>query len=357
MLQCSLVFDLQPSSYATDRAKLAFVVNLLRGKAGEWANSLWEAQSPLLASFETFATEMKKVFDHPFRNLTSAHRLLSLHQGNQSVAEFSIEFRILAAESGWDDLALKSAFLKGLSEEVQDQLATRDEPDSLESLINLAIRIDNRLRERRRARRGLPSLHPRRPVNQPVPAPGTAVPDTVVPEAEEPMHLGRTCLTPEQRSQRIADGLCIYCGQPGHYISQCPLRPKSARPSPTPRIGVSDTRLFLTSQPHFCLPATISYQGRSVSVTVLVDSGADDNFVDREFIQSVKFPLSKIEIPRPVKAFDDTPLETVTHQTTSLALTLSGNHQERLTFLVVSSPSSPVVLGLPWLKAHNPHID
>lgn len=41
----------------------------------------------------------------------------------------------------------------------------------------------------------------------------------------------------------------------------------------------------------------------------------------------------------------------------NLALTISGNHQEHLTFLVISSPSSPLVLGLPWLKLHNQHID
>lgn len=57
-----------------------------------------------------------------------------------SVAQFSIEFWILAAESEWNEVASKSAFIKGLSEEIKDQLATQDEPDSLESLISLSIR-------------------------------------------------------------------------------------------------------------------------------------------------------------------------------------------------------------------------
>lgn len=56
-------------------------------------------------------------------------------------------------------------------------------------------------------------------------------------------------------------------------------------------------------------------------------------------------------------AIEGTSLETVTHQMVNLAVTISGSHQELLTFLVISSPSSAVVLGLPWLKLHNPHID
>lgn len=45
-------------------------------------------------------------------------------------------------------------FIQGLSEDIKDKLADRDETDSLETLISLSIRLDNRLRERRRERAG-----------------------------------------------------------------------------------------------------------------------------------------------------------------------------------------------------------
>lgn len=79
--------------------------------------------------------------------------------------------------------------------------------------------------------------------------------------------------------------------------------------------------------------------------------------MDKEFVYSVKFPLIEIDVPQSIKAIEGTSLETVTHQMVNLALTISGSHQELLTFLVISSPSSAVVLGLPWLKLHNPRID
>lgn len=86
----------------------------------------------------------------------------------------------------------------------------------------------------------------------------------------------------------------------------------------------------------------------------------DDNFSDMAFIDSVKFPLIKIDSPCPVKAIDDSPLETGTHKTENIALTISGNHQVHfmvISFMVISSPASPVVLGIPWLKKHNLDID
>lgn len=34
-----------------------------------------------------------------------------------------------------------------------------------------------------------------------------------------------------------------------------------------------------------------------------------------------------------------------------------NNHSEEILFLVIQSPNQPLVLGIPWLEHHNPHID
>lgn len=46
--------------------------------------------------------------------------------------------------------ALIAAFHHGLSNCIRDDLATKDPATDLESLINQTIRLDNRMRERRR---------------------------------------------------------------------------------------------------------------------------------------------------------------------------------------------------------------
>lgn len=48
---------------------------------------------------------------------------------------------------------MQGVFLQGLSEELKDKLVVRDDTFSLDELISLAIRLDNRLRECRRERR------------------------------------------------------------------------------------------------------------------------------------------------------------------------------------------------------------
>lgn len=45
------------------------------------------------------------------------------------------------------------------------------------------------------------------------------------------------------------------------------------------------------------------------------------------------------------------------HMTSPLSQMLSGNHRETLQLFMISSPQSSVVLGLSWLKRHNPNID
>lgn len=243
--QCQLVFDQQPLTYSTEKAKVAFIMSLLSGKASAWAVALVNSSSPVCNTLDSFAKEMRKVFDHPLQSKEASSRLLSLRQGTGSVTSYSIDFRILAAETGWDEKALQGVFFRGLSEEIKDQLAARDETKTLEELISLAIRLDNRLAERRRERAVRKSVpppplyvhQPRQPapVDHPSPGPSHAASPAPAPPAlstEEPMQLGRMRLSPEERQRRLRLGLCMYCGQPGHILALCPARPKEQAHQP-----------------------------------------------------------------------------------------------------------------------------
>lgn len=148
LTQCSLNFELQPSKFPTSRSKVAYVITLLSGNALAWATALWE-QSPqpaVCSDYNLFIDEMRRVFEHPVRGREAASRLLQLTQGTRNVAELAVEFRTLAVESGWNQEALTVAFNRALSDELKDELAARDPAMDLESLIDMAIRLDNRFR-------------------------------------------------------------------------------------------------------------------------------------------------------------------------------------------------------------------
>ena len=63
-----------------------------------------------------FTAEMSKVFNHMIQGKDASMRLFSLRQGFWSMAEYAIDFRTLAAESGWNGASQQAAFVNGLSE-------------------------------------------------------------------------------------------------------------------------------------------------------------------------------------------------------------------------------------------------
>uniref|UniRef100_A0A3Q2YIA6 Retrotransposon gag domain-containing protein n=1 Tax=Hippocampus comes TaxID=109280 RepID=A0A3Q2YIA6_HIPCM len=150
IMQCELVFAHQPSMFATDSTRIAYMINLLTGRAAQWVTASWSMGASFCHAYKDFVTELRKVFHHPISGQEPGTRLSSIQQGSGSVADYSVEFRLAAAESGWNDQSLRRTFRDGLSDAIKDQLATREEPASLDELIDLSIRIDGRLRERRR---------------------------------------------------------------------------------------------------------------------------------------------------------------------------------------------------------------
>ena len=58
----------------------------------EWVTAVWDQQNPVCSDSEMFMQQLKRVFDHPTNMLEAAKRLLNLHQGQQSVSDFAIDF-------------------------------------------------------------------------------------------------------------------------------------------------------------------------------------------------------------------------------------------------------------------------
>ncbi|KAJ7988083.1 hypothetical protein DPEC_G00319950 [Dallia pectoralis] len=46
LTQCSLIFELQPSSFPTDRSRIAYLMTVMSGRALTWASAVWEQKSP-----------------------------------------------------------------------------------------------------------------------------------------------------------------------------------------------------------------------------------------------------------------------------------------------------------------------
>lgn len=171
------------------------------------------------------------MFDIPDDLGNMATRLTNFKQGCLSVADYSVEFRVQAAESDWDEAALCDTFINGLNEQIQDELATRDLPPSLQVVVTLATRLGNRLRERQRERRAhhlfvsSQAVFTSARVHRSTSGSGEGA-MTEFTAVEEPMQLGGIHLSSEERRRRLQAGLCMNCGEAGHQKQKCPVWPK-----------------------------------------------------------------------------------------------------------------------------------
>ncbi|KAI2655842.1 Transposon Tf2-6 polyprotein [Labeo rohita] len=333
LLQCSLFVDQQPHLYPTDEGKIAFVCSLLTGKALDWATAVWRLDRPTFPSFAAFLQQFKGVFQPSSESGEAGEEIMALRQGRRSAADYALTFRTLAAQSGWNDGPLKLHYRKGLNSDLQLELACRDEDLTLEQYIDLSIRVDNVMRARRSTRH-LPSL----PLS------------TASPEApSEPMQLGATRLSLEERERRLRNNLCLYCGQAGHIRANCPTRP----PRQPSSVSSADLPIDCCS-----MPVTLECGEAIIKTTALIDSGAAGNFIDADFVANHHLPTLSCSPHVAVAALDGRPLGSgrVNHTTDDLTLRIDPSHYERIRFFIIASPQSPIILGYPWLNRHGPSI-
>ena len=103
----------------------------------------------MCASLKKFTEALRIVFDPVATDQEMAQELSRLKQRGDSVYDYAIRFRTLATESGWNATVFHDIFLKGFSDPIQDLLVPLDLPTDFNSLIDLAICTDNRLREQK----------------------------------------------------------------------------------------------------------------------------------------------------------------------------------------------------------------
>lgn len=110
LLQVALFIVMQPQKFMTERAKVAFLISLLSGRAVMWAKALWNANSTIINSYEAFSNHFKEVFGFTTGMLSMSDQQLRLRQCSSSTNDYTLQFRTLAATSGWNESALLIAY-------------------------------------------------------------------------------------------------------------------------------------------------------------------------------------------------------------------------------------------------------
>ena len=94
-----------------------------------------------------------------------------------------------------------------------------------------------------------------------------------------------------------------------------------------------------------------------VTVKVLLDSGTTGMFMDKRAAAKHGFTLQKLERPIKIRNVDGTNNSrgAITHQV-EVNVYYKG-HIERMRMDVCDLGKTEVILGMPWLQAHNPEIN
>lgn len=103
--------------------------------------------------------------------------------------------------------------------------------------------------------------------------------------------------------------------------------------------------------------ARLSAGGEEHTLAVLIDSGSDINIMDEALVQQLGIRCRPLSNPVPANALDGRLLGHVAQRSAPVHMLLAGNHHETVQFNILRTPRHPLVLGYPWLRRHNPHID
>uniref|UniRef100_A0A3P9J167 CCHC-type domain-containing protein n=1 Tax=Oryzias latipes TaxID=8090 RepID=A0A3P9J167_ORYLA len=338
LLQCLLICQQAPRFYQTDHSKITLIINSLRSKALQWAQAFLSANPLSHLSYERFLCEFRLVFDQPRKQDEATRRLLALKQRNRPVSDHVIDFRILAVEAGWPDLALKGVFYQSLNEQIKDHLCSQPEARSFEELVSAALRSDIGIRERQKERSPYAKF----------PVPSKTM--------DEPMQIGHSKLSEVERRKRREAGACFYCGAKGHLVSGCPVRLNSQVPSldNRPRGELSSTD---SGKEFMYLPVKLCLDRQVHDLRALVDSGAEQSLIDFRVVNHLSIPTEPLETPIEASGLGGQHLSRITHRTKPILLVTSGNHRESIQFYITQSAHTPIVLGFTWLRLHNPHFN
>ena len=96
----------------------------------------------------------------------------------------------------------------------------------------------------------------------------------------------------------------------------------------------------------------------TINANALIDSGATTSFIDNNFIEKHRLPMTLRNRPTQVEVVDGRTIEsgTIIHESKALDINLD-NFICKVAFNIIKLPNNPIILGQNWLEVYNPKID
>ena len=89
----------------------------------------------------------------------------------------------------------------------------------------------------------------------------------------------------------------------------------------------------------------------------MIDCGATTKFLHRRFVEENRVRTRKLGKPIPLYNIDGTENRDGTISEVAVLDMTVDNHQEKVVFVVTDIGDEDVIIGLDWLREHNPEVD
>jgi hypothetical protein len=175
---------------------------------------------------------------------------------------------------------------------------------------------------------------------------------------------------PNAPPRNVGDRRCFNCGQPGHYISECPkprkIKPipqnqgagnKPATPAKKPIVQVRQGKLNFTAMSDIAEGASVltgTFSINNTPVKILFDSGATYSFISENLLG--KLGLKGMQTKSAYKI--TTPGGNITSHLVTFGVPLRlGSKVIRSNLITINLGSMDVILGMEWMTQHKVVLD
>ncbi|KAK4700362.1 hypothetical protein P7C70_g5887, partial [Phenoliferia sp. Uapishka_3] len=120
----------------------------------------------------------------------------------------------------------------------------------------------------------------------------------------------------------------------------------------------SPQTISANEEEHLIIPIELSSQGLSEPTFAMVDSGSQSfAMISQDYANALELPTIQRSHPRGIEGFNGAADASGLSEFTAPVLVKIGEHSELICFDITTLAHYPIVLGIPWLKAHHPLTD